>query len=260
MKPRYVGLGSIVLIIALVVGCATSQEGQDVKRGTAIGAVGGAAVGLTLGALTGDAGMAAAGAAAGAVAGGAAGGMYMYDQSRDDRRTNTLADAIGGAKAGETADDAGKRHLSDFTGDWNVDIWALDANGQKITAKGKAKAMLTSKDTLTIEYSDIESAGLNQDITGSSVITYSAENGFAIENKFNISPEPRKFVGEYVPDKNAYNFYPTTNVEGKTVTGVIRSNVRIEMRATGTNLAVAETYTIHEGKEVKMQSYRFTRQ
>ena len=82
-----------------------------------------------MGALTGDAGLAVAGAAAGAAAGGAAGGMYMYDQSRDDRRTKMLADSIGGAKKGESADAAGKRHLQDFTGDWNLSIWSLNLDG-----------------------------------------------------------------------------------------------------------------------------------
>ena len=62
----------------------------------------------------------------------------MYDQSRDDRRTQTIADSIGGAKQGERADDAGKRHLADFTGDWNLNIWALNADGSKINAAGQA--------------------------------------------------------------------------------------------------------------------------
>jgi hypothetical protein len=35
--------------------------------------------------------------------------------------------------------------------------------------------------------------------------------------------------------------------------------VRIELRVSGSNLVVAETYTVHDGKEVKMQSYRFIR-
>lgn len=199
------------------------------------------------------------GFAAGAAYGAAAGSFYEYDQVRDDRRTKQITDAIGGAKAGETADEAGKRHLQDFIGDWNLEIWALDADGNKITATGKAKVVMTSKETLQIDYTDIKSPGYNQELTGSSVVKSSPNNGFIVENKFSVSPDVRRLVGEYVPDKNASNFYPSTNKEGQTITGVVRANVRIELRVSGSNLVVAETYTVHNGKEVKMQSYRFIR-
>ncbi len=257
MKSKYCLVLSVIFAMTLIAGCAT-EEGNQVKRGVGVGAVGGAALGLAMGALVGEPGFAAAGAAAGAVAGGAAGGMYMYDQSRDDRRTQKMADAIGGAQKGETADSAGKRHLDDFLGEWQLDIWALDAQGKKITATGRAKGVLESKETARIEYADIIAAGY-EPISGASQLTYSPSKGFALENRFSVAPDSRQYVGEYIPDKNAYNFYPATNKEGETITGVIRSNVRIELRVSGSNLIVSETYTFQEGKEVMMQSYRFTK-
>ena len=259
MKSRFGGILFVYLMVAVISGCVSDQESEGVKRGAGVGAAGGALLGLTLGAVAGDSKLALAGAATGAAVGGASGAMYMYDQSRDDRRTKMLADSIGGAEKGETADEAGKRHLADFTGAWNLDIWALDAEGKKITATGNAKVVMKSKDVLRVEYSDIKSPGYDQEIIGASVVTYSTNSGFKIENTFNVVPEKRKFVGEYIPAKNAYNFYPLNSKEGETVTGVIRSNVRIELRVTSDNLCVAETYTLMDGKEVKMQSYRFTR-
>ena len=260
MKSRFLAILCIFSMASIIASCATPQEGQDVKRGAGYGAAGGALLGLAMGAAAGSTKYAVAGAATGAAAGAAAGGMYMYDQSREDRRTKMLADSIGGARKGETADAAGKRHLGDFAGDWNLDIWALDADGKKITARGKATAVMPGKDTLRIEYKEIESPGYEQKITGSSLVNYSANNGFTFENEFSVYPEVRKFVGEYVPEKNAYNFYPSQNKEGETITGVIRSNIRIELRVSGGNLVVAETYTMMEGKEVKIQSYRFIKQ
>lgn len=244
-------------LMVTIIGCAT-EEGRQAGRGAGIGAAGGAALGLAMGAMTGEAGFAAAGAAAGAMAGAAAGGMYMYDQSRDDRRTKMLADSIGGAQKGETADDAGKRHLDDFLGDWKLDIWALDAQGNRITAAGQAKGVLEGRETARIDYTDITAQGYDP-ISGSSVLTYSPSKGFALENTFSVTSGPRTYVGEYIPAKNAYNFYPSTNKDGETITGVIRSNVRIEMRVSGNNLIVAETFTVKDGKETMIQSYRFTK-
>lgn len=254
MKSKLTLFLAMIFLSTVVAGCAT-EEG---RRGAGIGAAGGAALGLAMGAMTGDAGFAAAGAAAGAMAGAAAGGMYMYDQSRDDRRTEMLADSIGGARKGETADDAGKRHLDDFLGDWKLDIWALDAQGNKITATGEAKGVLVSKEAARIDYTEITAAGY-EPISGTSLLTYSQDKGFVLENNFSVTSGARAYAGEYLPAKNAYNFYPSTGKEGETITGVIRSNVRIEMRVSGSNLIVAETYTLQDGKEVMMQSYRFTK-
>jgi hypothetical protein len=149
--------------------------------------------------------------------------------------------------------------LQDITDDWNIDIWALDADGKKITANAKAKSVITSKDVLRIEYSDFKSPDYNQDINGTTVISYSPDNGFMIENQFSVTNAMRKYVGEYIPADNAYNFYPTVSIEGQSATGVVRSNVRLVLRASSSNLAVAETFALVEGKEVQMQSYRFTR-
>ncbi|WP_455212670.1 hypothetical protein [Kaarinaea lacus] len=246
----------LALSMTLVASCANTQEGESARRGAKYGAAGGALVGLALGAATGSGKVAAAGAVAGAAAGAGAGAMYEYDQSRQDRRTQTLADSIGGAKKGETVDDAGKRHLDDFIGDWNLDIWVLSEDGKKITAKGKAKGVLEAKTKAKIEYQEIKVDGYDDIVTGSSILGYDPQSGFSLENTFSVSGETLKFVGEYVPDGNKYNYY-LSGSEGKTVTGIVRSNVRVEVRISSSNLWVAETFTLIDGKEVKIQSYRF---
>ena len=80
-----------------------------------------------------------------------------------------------------------------------------------------------------------------------------------LENNFLVTSGARAYAGEYLPAKNAYNFYPSTGTDGETITGAIRSNVRIEIRVSGSNLIVAETYTLQDGKEMIMQSYPFTK-
>lgn len=258
MKKLKICLLCIVATAMLLSGCTTTQSGADAKKGAGVGAVGGGVLGLAMGAATGDAKFAVAGAAVGAAAGAAAGGMYMYDQSRDDRRTQTLADSIGGAKKGETADEAGERHLADFTGDWKLAIWYLNAEGNRVTANGDATASLTNKDKLQLVYKNIKSEVFDQVYTGTSNLTYSKEKGFSLDSTFSTTQATRTFVGEYVPANNEYNFYPSQTADGKDATGIIRTNIRIVLTASG-NLAVAKTFSLVDGKEVQIQQYTFTR-
>jgi hypothetical protein len=247
-----------VIMTALISACANTPEGEAARKGAGYGAAGGALVGLAMGAATGSSKVAAAGAVAGAAAGAGAGAMYEYGQSREDNRTRMLADSIGGAKKGETVDDAGKRHLDDFIGEWNLDIWVLSEDGKKITAKGKAKGVLEAKTRAKIDYLEIAVDGYDDIVTGSSILGYDPQSGFSLENTFSVSGETLQFVGEYVPEGNKYNYY-LSGSEGKTVTGIVRSNVRVEVRISGSNLWIAETFTLIDGKETKIQSYRFTR-
>ena len=41
--------------------------------------------------------------------------------------------------------------------------------------------------------------------------------------------------------------------------GILRSNMRVEIRTTGAAMWVADAYTHIDGQEVLVQSYRFTR-
>ena len=116
--------------------------------------------------------------------------------------------------------------------------------------------MLETKTKAKIEYQEIKVDGYEDIVTGSSILGYHPQSGFSLENTFLVSGETLKFVGEYVPDGNKYNYYLSNN-EGKTLTGIVRSNVRVEVRISGSNLWIAQTFTLIDGKEVKIQSYRF---
>ena len=56
-----------------------------------------------------------------------------------------------------------------------------------------------------------------------------------------------------------YNFYLIGSSGGETMTGVMRSSVRVEVRSSGPELWVADTYSYVNGKDTQVQSYRFTR-
>jgi hypothetical protein len=80
-------------------------------------------------------------------------------------------------------------------------------------------------------------------------MTYDPAQGFSLENYLAIDGEKlpvRLFVGEYVPAKNSYNYYPINDEAAKTIGGLVRSNIRLEIRSSGRNLLVVETYTVRD--------------
>jgi len=93
---------------------------------------------------------------------------------------------------------------------------------------------------------------------GETLLTYEPGQGFFLENVFDFTNEKVSAVGEYMPHKNAFNFYVTENT-GELVGGNVRSLVRIEMRSSGASMWIAETFTHIDGKEVQVQQYRFTK-
>ncbi len=231
------------------------QKRQDRRQG---GAAAGALAGAALGSLVGEAG---AGAAAGAVAGS----VYQYDQSRQDDRTQMLADSIAGSNTQqiapqETVGDVGKRHMQDFLGDWQVDFWVLTESGDRILGSALATGISAGENSTRIVYRDV-AANDFPDATGGgyTVLSYDPGQGFAVESSFSFSDEVLRGVGEYLVDKNAYNFYLINNTGGEMVGGLLRSSVRVEIRVSGSAMWVADTFTHIDNSEVQVQSYRFTR-
>ena len=255
-------------------------ERDDVRSGARKGAIAGAA----LGAMGGYAG-------AGAVSGAMAGGMYMYDQSRQDDRTQMLADAISTNRqpaAQETASapapaqpgtrtvqqgpsvqnnqpqvtvgDVGQSRLQNFVGDWDLDTWSLTANGDRLSGTGKAKGFSAGANATRVVITDFTAPDFPDAVGGGTImLSYQPGQGFFLESEFAFSEETLKFVGEYMPDSGTYNFYLLSGSGGETATGVIRSSVRVEVRSSGAALWIADTYSYVDGQETQIQSYRFTR-
>ena len=215
-------------------------------------------VGAALGSIVGEAG-------AGAAYGAAAGSLYQYDQSRQDERTQMLADSIAGSNASdigprETVGDVGKRHMQDFLGDWNLEVWVLAEDGKRIMGSGTAIGVLAGENSTRVIFRDFAVKEFPEASGGGYVLlNYDPGQGFSFESSFSFSDEVVKGVGEYLVDKNAYNFYVVSNTSGEMVAGLLRSSARVEIRVSGSAMWVADTYTHIDGKEVQVQSYRFTR-
>ncbi len=252
-------LFSVLLISILLSACAT-EGGQEAGKGAKWGAAGGAALGLALGAVTGDKSLMVAGAATGAAVGGASGAMYEYGQHRDDKRNKALADAIASSKTG--SDNTGEtmaNPLEDFIGDWRVNAWGLMPNGKKITATGKGKGVLTEKSTARIDYFDIKANGYQKSLNGYAIINFDEQNGLTLSTYGPDDKLDARFVGEYIAEQKKFNFYLTDSQSANTVTGIVKSDIRIEVRIAGANLWMVDTYTLMDGKDTQIQSYRFSK-
>ena len=209
MSNRVQSIVSYAVIVAMLAACQGSEE-RSVAEGAAGGAAIGALAGLALGAIAGDAGK---GAAIGAVIGGVKGGAYEYDQGRQDRRMRKHAEAIGGAMKGESNDDAGQRHLQDLVGDWKITIWAYDKNNKRVTGSGRAKGVMAKRGQVRLDWKDIRETGQKGGpaLEGRSTVKYDKNNGFVVDSRYNDGNPPDRYVGEYLAEKRAYNFYPTTS-------------------------------------------------
>lgn len=265
MKFKIAIVVCLILSMCLSAGCRKNPDDQ--MHGAVAGAGLGAITGLALGALVGEPGM---GAATGAIAGGASGVWYEYDSNRQDRRNRELAAAITAgqqgnqqavqqtAPQGETVAQSGTRHLEDFLGEWNISAWVMRGDGTKLTGSGKAKVVMESREIARFTFIDIVAEGVTQDIDGGAVLGYSERNGFTLECTSTAYEGTRKYVGEYIPQNNEYNFYPVDAASNTGTTGIVRSNIKLVVRASANMLSI-NTFSMIEGEEVNIQSYRFTK-
>jgi len=252
-------LFSTLLILSMVSACAT-EGGKEAGKGAKWGAAGGAVLGLALGAATGDKRMMLAGAATGAAVGGASGAMYEYGQHRDDKRNQTLADAIAGSKSNtNNAEPAMANPLESFIGGWKVNAWGLMPDGKKITATGQGKGVLTEKSTARVDYFDIKADGYEQTLNGYAIINFDEKNGLTLSTYGPDNKIDARFVGEYIAEQKKFNFYLTDAQSDNTVTGILKSDIRMEVRIAASNLWMVSTYTLMDGKDTQIQSYRFSK-
>jgi len=240
---------SSLISVPLLAGCVTPGE-DDPNAATKQGAMGGALLGLTMGALTGESDLAVKGAIAGGVAGGVAGSSLDLQSNRDNIRYDSRNDALATIGSGKNAD---KNHswqqLENFVGVWNVNIQShiLTTEHSKITANGSLASLSSANVIIANEQ------GLQLDAS----FSYDNKDGYQmrVDNQSkNVSVD---FIGEAVGG-NKVSFYPT-NVDDVIYADVSSSDVRLELSFVGNQIWLIDSYAHIEGKEQKLQTFRFTR-
>lgn len=267
-KP--ISTAGALLCVSMLMGCASSAtdsaDGQDANRGLKTGAAGGALLGLVMGAAAGDASLAVKGAAVGAAAGGIAGAGADYANDREDYRNENGNKNINinglpsqGASAEGRAPIANNwDRLDDFSGDWQVNIWATNADGERIEATTQATGNLVRTTATQLSIKALKVNGVEQAISGNIELAYTADTGYSLQTAFNGN-EKLRFSGEFQSQQQRYSYYPV-GANGKAYSGDDRSKMRLELRFAGKDVFLVDTFSMVNGQEVQIQSYRFTRQ
>jgi|GEM_PF-957929 len=252
-----------VLALTLLTGCVNPGE-DDPNASTKQGAAGGALLGLTLGALTGDAELAMKGAVAGGVAGGVAGATNDIQNNRENIRHDSRNDSLSQIGNGNNASTAPYQNktqnwdqLNNFTGEWNVSIWS-GASEQPVTASAKATGSLAKTTEARIQIQDLAINNNKQPLQLTANFAYTPDAGYTLSVNSNINNVPVQFAGEYQSGMNRYNYYPTSN-DVSVIEGIDSSTVRLELAFAGQNVWMIDTYAQVNGKEEKIQTYRFTK-
>ncbi|GIU47852.1 MULTISPECIES: hypothetical protein [Shewanella] len=261
----------LVASVSFLSGCASSgavnEDGSGNNRGLKTGAAGGAILGLAMGAAAGDASLALKGAAIGGAAGGLAGASADYANDREDYRNENgnknininglpqskVSDAQTAVKSTPQSWDK----LDHFSGEWQVNIWALNDEGNRVEASASANGALLKTTKTQLSVDNVQMNGEVQSLSGKVDLAFSPEDGYQIMTEFNGN-ENMRFVGE-VDDQGRYSYYPV-GVNGSTYSGNERSTMRLELRFVGKDVFLVDSFIQSKGEEVQIQSYRFTRQ
>ena len=163
-----------------------------------------------------------------------------------------------GAAPTRSAEEAGRIGLRNFVGDWDLNMWSLSADGEKLAGSGIAQGVAEG-DSTRITFTEFSAPAFPAATGGAQVkIGYEEGKGFTLESWFAHSNEVLKFSGRYEADTGRYVFY-LFGSSGELATGVPRSSVRVEIRSEDIATWVADTYSAVEGQSLLVQSYRFTR-
>ncbi|MGF1719520.1 hypothetical protein L4D20_05650 [Vibrio kyushuensis] len=242
------------LSLPLLTGCVTPGE-DDPNAATKQGAAGGALLGLTLGALTGEPELAVKGAIAGGVAGGVAGSAADMQNNRENIRHDSRDEAIANIAAGNgnqgTTQNQNWDELNNFVGDWNVAVRNHVTEAQAfapISATGKLVKTTQADVALTND----------EGVDLIAQFSYSQEQGYQFDFTNNAKQVTVNFAGEFQPQANRYQFYPT-NVNDVIYEGVETGDIRIELGFAGTNVWIIDTYAYIDGNEKKVQTFRFNK-
>ncbi|MGF1907871.1 hypothetical protein L4C38_00290 [Vibrio kasasachensis] len=242
-------LSSLISVFFLA-GCVTPGE-DDPNAATKQGAVGGALLGLTMGALTGESDLAVKGAIAGGVAGGVAGASQDLHNNRGNIRHDSRNDALTSIDSEQVVEKSSSwQQLENFIGEWNVSIQnhIVTIDHSEIIAKGSLASLSSADISITNE----------QGLKLKASFSYGEGAGYQMQVDNQAKGVSMGFVGEAGENNNRVSFYPT-NISDVIYTDIPTSDVRLELIFIGDQVWLLDIYAHIEGREQKLQTYRFTR-
>ena len=182
----------------------------------------------------------------------------------------SAADALAGPALGAAVTDppAGAERqsassvpeLGYFTGDWDLEMWSLAADGTKVEGRGVAMGGAEGGHGTLIVITEFAAAAFPEATGGGRIrIANTPDRGLTLESDFRHSDDALKFFGQYEADAGKYVFYLVGTIGGQTATGIPFSSVRVEIHSMDERSWIADTYSTIDGESTQVQSYRFTR-
>lgn len=241
---------SSLISVSFLTGCVTPGE-DDPNAATKQGAVGGALLGLTMGALTGESDLAVKGVIAGGVAGGVAGASQDLQNNRGNIRHDSRNEALTSIGSESVVEKSNSwQQLENFVGEWNVSIQnhIVTVDHSEIIAKGSLASLSSADINITNE----------QGLKLKASFSYAEDAGYQMQVENHTKGLSMGFVGEARENNNRVSFYPT-NISDVIYAGIPTSDVRLELIFVGDQVWLLDSYAHIEGKEQKLQTFRFTR-
>jgi hypothetical protein len=168
------------------------------------------------------------------------------------------ATASAASAPARSAEESGRIGLRNFVGDWDLQMWSLSGDGNKLEGRGVAQGVAEGNST-RITITEFSAPAFPAATGGGQVrIGYEEGKGFTLESWFKHTNEVLNFSGRYEADTGRYVFY-LFGSSGEFAAGVQRSSVRVEIRSEDIATWVADTYSAVDGQSLLVQSYRFTR-
>ena len=152
--------------------------------------------------------------------------------------------------------DAAALGLASFSGQWQMQMWSLTADGNKQHASGTVSGIQDDANSIRLVVNEFSADYLpNATGGGEAVISVNPQLGVSLLSKLPASQGDLRFAGRFGDGR--YVFF-LVGSGGETMTGVERSSMRIEFAANSDGTWVAETYNSMDGKTVLVQSATFS--
>ena len=157
------------------------------------------------------------------------------------------ASASGSALAG----------IKSFSGDWNMEMWSLDSNGDRIEGKGTATGSPVGDYSIRIDIEQFDAPSLPDAVGGGFFqITLHPERGLLFASDFPVADRKLELNGQVQSGK--YVFY-LFGGGGETITGVQRTSLRLEIHSIDQDTWEANTFASFQGSTTQVQSARLIR-
>ena len=199
----------LIVVFALISGCAAGPDDSNEKQRAARGAAVGAGMGLLFGVLSGDSDVAIAATAMGAAAGAIDGSYDGYREDQENKRTQALADAIrhsGQTQSSADPDARAREELTRFLGVWSVKGWVQN-DGQRRNVSASVNGTVQMSQFVEIAWVDLKIEGVNSQVWGTTMMGYDGRSGYSMSTRFNTYPDSIDAeYGRWDPAQRAFIF------------------------------------------------------